>query len=284
MQLLQSSLIDWLSTPQPLCINTPTNDTCLNATGKTTNSNSQQLQQPITTPISTDHLEPEVDENRWKSTRQRKSTPIPSERSFTERSDISSVHSISATSHNQVQPTTATHVHQQQQQLFPDQPAQLFTNLIGQQQLQAFLGQPNYNQTNTTQPISFTDASTVFSLLQESLLTLPHSFVVLCSYNSNTSALTLQFQFVHQCLTEIFPEIINSIVDNLPDEDSSHNQTDEEHDDEINILCPACNSENPISHNYCGFCCHPTRNQSPTTFAIHTPQLSPRNNAEDPSS
>jgi hypothetical protein len=91
---------------------------------------------------------------------------------------------------------------------------------------------------------------------------------------------------VYQCLSETFPEIINSIVDNLSDsdEDNPHDQIDEEHDDEFNIMCSACNSENPISYNYCGFCCHPTRNQSPTTFAIHTQQLSPRNNAEDPSS
>jgi hypothetical protein len=253
MQFLQTSFVDWLCTPQPL-----------------------------------PPAHPEIEaSNEWKPTRQRKPTPIPSERSFTGRFDTSSVYSILATSHNQAQSTATENVLIQQQQSFP---TQSITNLAGQQQLQPLPGQPIYTQTHSTQAISFVDASTVLSTLQESLQTKTHSFVLTFSYNLTTSALTLQFQFVHQSLIETLPEIINSIVDNLPDNDAdnSHNEMDEDDndnsDDEINIICSSCNSENPMSYNFCGFCRHPTRIQSPTTFAIHTPQASSRNNTNDISS
>ena len=60
-----------------------------------------------------------------------------------------------------------------------------------------------------------------------------HSFVLTYSYNLTTSALTLQFQFVHQPLVETLPEIIKSIVDNLRDNDAdnSHDEMDNSHDE-----------------------------------------------------
>jgi hypothetical protein len=230
MQFLQTSFVEWLCTPQPL-------------------------------PLARSEIEVG---NEWKPTRQRKPIPIPSERSFTGRSDTSSVCSTPATSHNQAQSTATTNALTQQQESFP---TQSFTNLAGQQQLQPLPGQPIYTQTNTTQPISFTNASTVLSTLQESLQTLTHSFVLTHSYNSITSALTLQFQFAHQPLIEIFPEIIDSIVHNLPDtyEDNSYDEMEEDinengedySQDETSFTCSFCYQKNPESNNYCNYCGYP---------------------------
>jgi hypothetical protein len=85
-------------------------------------------------------------------------------------------------------------------------------------------------------------------------------------------------------LTEISFEYLENFVHNILKNEENNDNDEDNSDDEMNVMCPVCNSENPISYNYCGFCRHPTRTQFPTTFAINTPQFSSRSNTNDLSS
>jgi cellulase/cellobiase CelA1 len=65
-------------------------------------------------------------------------------------------------------------------------------------------------------------------------------------------------------------------------EDNSYDEMDEDSNEDnsyawMSFTCSWCYQKNPASNNYCNHCGYRKQTQSPATFTIHSPQLSPRN-------